>query len=247
MRASTWPDFVGRIKERTKGEDIIRFHNGPWHYINVPYTPPAEKGRLGENHFRGNDPNVLVALRKSVPACSIHRAPRPQRKPSVWPGCCTWWATSISRCTAQQWLRASIRRADRGGNDHAVRGEGDPKRLHAYWDDLLGGDSRYENVAELARSIVSQPEHNPQQLSELVDHKVPADWVEEGFALAKSSVYLDGKLPRADFHAWESGKITTEQVPPLPDGYEANSRRVARRRVALAAYRLAHELAGFAR
>src|SRR3954468_19115262 len=47
MRAAVWPDYVrpsrggGPNPELFKGPEITRFHRGVWHYIDMPWVPPA--------------------------------------------------------------------------------------------------------------------------------------------------------------------------------------------------------------
>lgn len=126
---------------------------------------------------------------------------------------------------------AALPNGDRGGNDitfpnpHA-RGERG-HNLHAYWDDLLGTDDDPAAVERLVDDLMD--EHPPGELAAELKRSKIGQWAEESVEVARKTVYqnLDPELTRfAD--------------PPV--GYEADARRAARRRAALAGYRLADEL-----
>ena len=120
---------------------------------------------------------------------------------------------------------------DRGGTEVHIpnpRGQGERRNnLHAYWDDLLGTDQNPAAIEKLAEEPVKE---YPQAgfVNELAKTNI-RDWAEESVEISLKTVYnnLDPE-------------ITT--FVDVPVGYDADARKAARMRVALAGYRLAEEL-----
>jgi hypothetical protein len=107
---------------------------------------------------------------------------------------------------------------DAGGNRVFVNPGGN---LHSLWDGALGRDTKLEVILALATEVTTQ---FPQKhLS-----KEPRRWIAESFALCKTDVYTFG-----------DGNGTRDQPIALPHGYEYNMHVTARRRIAMAGYRLA--------
>jgi hypothetical protein len=132
---------------------------------------------------------------------------------------------------------------DRGGNDVTVPNpnpirnpiaepskKGRPARpynLHAYWDDLLGRDDSPDGVKSLADSLMK--EYPRASFTQELQKMEIRDWAEESVAVSLKTVYrdLDANVTRFD---------------EMPIAYRADAQRAARRRAALAGYRLAAEL-----
>jgi hypothetical protein len=109
---------------------------------------------------------------------------------------------------------------DRGGNDETVQPtQGQPLRLHLYWDSLLGEGSTPSAAIVAARGL---PATEPAAAS-VSD---PALWIIESFAIAQNEVYTDLIGPGA-------GPF------PLTQAYEDHALVVARERASLAGARLA--------
>jgi hypothetical protein len=120
---------------------------------------------------------------------------------------------------------------DRGGNEVKLP---DPQgraefryNLHAYWDNALGRDEDPAAVERLADSLMA--EYPRASLADEVAKSSITEWAEESVAASVKTVY--GSL---------DPNIT--DLPALPAGYETDARKVARRRAALAGYRLSDEL-----
>jgi hypothetical protein len=99
--------------------------------------------------------------------------------------------------------------------------------LHAYWDDLVGTDVAPDAIERLADGLIAE---YPLKTFEAEIKKTSIEaWAEESVALSLRTVYhnLDPKIT---------------EFPDAPIGYQADAQRAARRRVALAGYRLAEEL-----
>ena len=122
----------------------------------------------------------------------------------------------------------ALPQGDRGGNEVHIpnpRGRGERgNNLHAYWDDLLGTDQDPAAIEKLAEKLVKE---YPQAgfVNELAKTNI-RDWAEESVQISLKTVYnnLDPEITR---------------FVDVPVGYDADARRAARRRVALAGYRLA--------
>jgi hypothetical protein len=235
LRAATWPDFVRNAEHRAN------FHRAKWHYINLPFIPPGEESHLTGPPFETPTINILVAidecrdvLREDYPAASrkaIHLA---------------WLEHLIGDIHQPLHCITLVHRAyprgDLGGNLLAVRSRDSVKRLHGYWDDALGFETNYPDLAKAADEIAADPALARSAFSELLTKETPRAWAEEGFALGKRHVYLDGTLPFVPYEAYEQKQLAKEQVPQLPEEYEQTARQLARRRAALASYRLTDAL-----
>jgi hypothetical protein len=99
-----------------------------------------------------------------------------------------------------------------------------PKNLHGYWDDLLGNGSTKNYAAALAAAQTLAPA-DATAAADLNE----ADWVQEGFKLAQTNVYVDPPIG-AGF-----GPFPMATAP----NYNANAVKLAQQRVALAGARLA--------
>ena len=68
--------------------------------------------------------------------------------------------------------------------------------------------------------------------------------MQESFELAVNFAYAEDRIQFVDVAEVKSGKVATSAIPALKDDYLQESRQIARRRLALAALRLADELKG---
>lgn len=120
---------------------------------------------------------------------------------------------------------------DRGGNavtfpnPHARDERGN--NLHAYWDDVLGADIAPEAIEKLAEGLIAEyprAEFAGELTTTIIDL-----WAKESLQVALKTVYnnLDPNVTK---------------FVDRPVGYDADARNAARRRAALAGYRLAEQL-----
>jgi hypothetical protein len=125
----------------------------------------------------------------------------------------------------------AIPNGDRGGNGVTIpnpRARGDRgNNLHAYWDDALGTDDSPEAVAKLAAGLES--EYPRDSFTDELKKMNIRDWAEESVDASLKTVY----------HDLDPG---ISNYPQAPIAYDADAQRVARRRAALAGYRLAEDL-----
>jgi S1/P1 Nuclease len=129
---------------------------------------------------------------------------------------------------------------DRGGNSFIIRPHGAGIPLHTFVDDILGASTSPKTIDRIAVSIMKAPNLQRNDLAEL-SHKQRKTWAsEESFEEAKSDIYLDGNLPGISSEHFN--KHDPSNIDPTPTGFENSVRELARRRVALAGYRLADEI-----
>jgi hypothetical protein len=120
---------------------------------------------------------------------------------------------------------------DRGGNGvtfpnpHAMTERGN--NLHAYWDDLVGTDEGPAEVEKAADALMLECPRD--RFTEELRRENIEQWAQESVQLSLKTVYrnLDPNITN---------------FADRPVGYDADAQRVARRRAALAGYRLADEL-----
>jgi hypothetical protein len=110
-------------------------------------------------------------------------------------------------------------KGDAGGNGVIVAPGGN---LHFFWDSAAGSDGSDAYITRFAAEVTHEYPV-PRRLS-----KDPKKWIEEGFEIDKREVYSFGL---------ESG--SREHPIELSQAYQANAKRQARERIALAGYRLA--------
>ncbi len=120
---------------------------------------------------------------------------------------------------------------DRGGNDVHMpnpRGRAEwSNNLHAYWDDLLGGDEDPAAIERLAGELMA--EYPAANFTEDLKKTSIRDWAEESVQICLRTVYNNLDPEITNFAA-------------VPAGYAADAQKAARKRAAVAGYRLADEL-----
>lgn len=260
LKAATWSDYVRPPKtlepDKVATHERHMFHRGPWHYVNFPYRAGQTDSTLPREPLP-NETNILaqIELSQSVLRGTI------KSDPNAIPGI----SQDTNRAVRVCWLFHLIgdlhqplhavalvdeklfpdgHHDDQGGNLLAIRADvrSKPQRLHAYWDGILGFDSRFSSVCDLADLLSRDPTLAPDKLEELATRKHPRDWAAESYAAAKTHAYLDGKFPLVLYSAVEGKKIAEDKVPAVSTFDGANSRTLARRRMVLAGNRLAETL-----
>ncbi len=125
----------------------------------------------------------------------------------------------------------ALPQGDKGGNGVTVpnpRARGNrPSNLHAYWDDLLGTDLSPAAEEKLADELIA--EYPREMFAEELKKTNIEHWAKESVDVCLKVVYRD--LDPEITHFAE-----------LPVAYEADATRAARKRAALAGYRLGDEL-----
>jgi hypothetical protein len=228
VRASTWPDEI----RRTEVLELQRFDHPNWHYVDYPLRPPTFE--TGPSPTPEDDVLFGIAASNATLADAS--------------------ALPVDRAAALSWLIHLVGDAhqpchaatlvteqfpppggDQGGNffwiyQNAAQKNANLKtKMHAYWDGRLGTDWVPDPVEALGNAKMLTAKHPRSTLDELAHGGDVAAWTLESRDAAASHVYrFKGKMLR--------------QKRVLPSGYVTNSHRVARRRLALAGYRLADDL-----
>ena len=136
LKAASWPDFVRPYGN--KPETITKYHHGPWHYVDVPFVVPKDKDAIDASQLKPNDPSLLTALPDCMTKLGRTDTHEPRTRRSASAGCCTSWATCISRCTARRFIPTTTNSATWG------KCFGDPHPRHAdAASRLLGRPARH--------------------------------------------------------------------------------------------------------
>jgi hypothetical protein len=238
MLAATWPDLIkGTIKGyKDDGNDAPatpqatlnegyrdHFMHKYWHYVDVPFSP--------DNTPLVPTPTVnaqtqIAALRKTLASDAGDSL---KSYDLVWLEHLVGDVHQPLHCTSR--FTADSVTGDQGGN--LVKIDVAPKKLHAYWDDLLGdGDFKDSGsvaiAADLATTLAAVKQLTDADPAAAADLN-EADWVNESFELDKSSVYVNPPIGIG---------LGPYAVSATPD-YATNSLVIARKRVELAGVRLA--------
>jgi hypothetical protein len=232
MMATTWPDEIKAMSSGYRNDGDIppkspeatanigytdMVMHKYWHFVDTPFstdgTPlPAIPTVNAETE--------IDALRTAL---ASNESDKLKSYDLVWLLHLTGDVHQPLHCATR--VTSSGKRGDAGGN--AVHIDAAPLELHGYWDGLLGaGDTSSFLVA--VKAAASLPAADAKTLHDLKT----GDWVQESFALAKSSVYVNPPIGAGD------GPFKMASSP----AYAANSLKVAQAQVALAGTRLAEVL-----
>jgi hypothetical protein len=233
LNAATFPDDVrfSHGPNRFHDPKFDRFHKEPNHFVDFEFKPPAKMPgdpAMGDtilNTYKANlamvrDENVDDADQAVALSWIFHQIGDVHQ-----PLHC------VSRFAGKLTL---VVNGDRGGNGVQPfpnpRGHHD---LHSYWDDLLGSDSSANTPAKLQRDAEAVRTAFPAADFAAAELKGADDlkpWALDSFGLAVDKSYdpLDDDL--------DAG------VADLPDGYDDAAKSLAKKRLAMAGYRLASQL-----
>jgi hypothetical protein len=237
LKAATWPDWV-RPKHGKETEISKKYHHGEWHFIDKPFVKPEDREQFDEKTLEPKGETILTALPRNIKGLTSGE--------DADKAVALCWVLHLIGDIHQPLHCASFYsetfpKGDRGGNSQLVKAGGRPIPLHPYWDALIGTSIRYRAIDVNATDISRDPKYRRDEfLAELKSKEFP-DWAKESHEQAREIAYQDGKLksqriPRARDSEEEFS------VPDLPEGYEAEAKDCARKRVALAGYRLADRL-----
>lgn len=259
LKASVWPDDVRPPKSSTREDHsrhpIYKYHRSTWHYVNFAYTAGQKGERLPEHHL-SDESNILNELDQTMKVLVDGRRD-PQRVPKV--------TDAQNRAIRMAWLMhligdlhqpmhvvALVDRKlfpdsphhDQGGNRLAVRkdAESPPKNLHRIWDEMFSDDSRFDQIRQQAERIARDPALKQATASDLTTHLTFRDWAGESYRVAKTSAYLDGKLPLVLLDPSAVKPLSDADVPLFPPEGLQRARRSAQERILLAGRRLAVKL-----
>lgn len=234
LKAATWPDCI-KSSSCVKGYTSDGGDNPPgkptdaqnigyddhlmhkyWHFVDEPYSAgaPAKPPK---------DPNALTEIELLTAAIGSDESDAIKSYDVVWlvhlVGDVHQPLHSTSRFTVNH------PNGDAGGNLVAFCAKPCGDELHAYWDGLLGDKPTVKTVTTLGNQLLKTKK--PAKASETD----PTKWVNESFALAKSTVYI---APISDDN--DPG----QKISARPDAnYGTAALQVAKSQALLAGYRLA--------
>ncbi len=242
MKFSTWPDWVRPARpgtDRYKSPAITRFHQGAWHYVNIPYYLGGYHGPA-TRPTSGPDVNILTALAENHRIFGDDNAKPEDRAVAL-----AWLEHLVGDlhqpCHAATMYSERFPQGDQGANKQAVRGSEGPTRLHAYWDDLMGKkDASIQELDALAKQLLARKPADPAVRPEETQYDA---WAKESHELAVSKVYLNGELKTAlADDVWDTKTVPFDQVPAVPPKYYEDAHAIAEQRVVLAGHRLAQQI-----
>lgn len=228
IRASTWPDEI----RRTKDPALKPFDHPNWHFVDYPLHAPA----LDAGPSPTPNDDVVFGLRMSMHTLADPHGHVTQRAVAL-----SWVLHLVGdihqplHCAS---LVDSLFKApdgDQGGNlfrvfeTSAKMKARDTLRLHAFWDARLSGTIPPEPRKALSDAKALKAQYARASLKELGAGDSVQAWSYESRDAARDQGY-------------RFKGVMLKQLVPLPAGYSANADRVARRRLALAGYRLSGAL-----
>ena len=267
LRAATWPDHVrpprGTTHEPVGSHSIYQYHHANWHYVNFEYRAGQRSGIMPQQpmvHPHGTHPeaqtNILEQLdrsylivrgaenERSEPEAGLHRD-------EVRAVRLCWLMHLIGDIHQPLHVTALVDpkvqelvHGDEGGNKLAVRTSptSSPKKLHAVWDDLLGTNSHFDKVVQMAEMLSRDPQLSSSRLPEYSQHRMAHEFAAESYQIAKDYIYLNGQINFALWSRVENHQVHEGDVPTLSPQALEQARSIAARRVTLAGYRLADRL-----
>jgi hypothetical protein len=257
VQAATWSDWVQNPRgEGISPEDAAairkKYGRGSWHFVNLPIVAADEAARFDEAAIRkeclepeydasGEPRHALAAQDRAVALCWVLHLVGDIHQP-------LHSATLISaaaRFRPQQFLPPQ---GDNGGNRLAIKvanTDRNATELHAFWDARVFGDSPYPQVRRQVLLWTKETDFGRAKFAAELKKADALDWAEESRVLAISAAYRGsgGPLPALALppHHGPADLIGLD-APVLPAGYQAAADAVAKKRLALAGYRLADVL-----
>ena len=229
MRASVWPDWV----RNTHSE---QFDKPTWHYIEMSYVPPYSKLTLPEKESK--TPNAVTQI--DWAAAQLRGEDK-----AIKPVALCWLLHLVGDIHQPNHsitlFSEEFPQGDRGGNLSLIRIEnGDPVKMHFYWDGLLGQYASWPTIVRLNEAMSAiESTDNSEIGRQLTEDAAPLSWAKESFAAGKKYAYLDGDLRPAnsDTHP------RLDSIPQVSEeGYAKPAAHLAQVRAILAAKRIAATL-----
>lgn len=264
IRAAVWCDHIrpprSLSRDQVATHPIHKFHRGPWHYVNYPYKAGQTESALPAQPLVGEGPNptnIVEQLDLTMKLLKGETTTDPGRDANATDdenkAVRLCWLFHLLGDLHQPLHAVTLvdeqkfptgAHSDLGGNLICIRSHigAPPYKLHAFWDDRLGTDSHFPTVKAQAESLSRNPRFAADQLPEFTQHTTFRQWTAESYQAAKTNIYRDGELQFALWDDFDQKRIAVDDVPILPQGVEAKSNVLARRRIVLAGYRLAEKL-----
>ena len=241
LRASVWPDRI-RSDARCYRENAPRAVPTPllpgfptmarheeWHYLVRSFSTD------GTPTLPLNRPNAATAAAELADGLADDRAPASTRAYNL-----VWLIHIVG--DLHQPLHGTSRSSqehpegDAGGNRVFVRlwpDRPDSANLHGVWDGWVGRAERETRVDDIARKL-------GEALPMSADRNVEELAIPDGRALGLTVLgWADESATLARYMAYDLPPRDSQGPPALSEAYRAQGERIARQRLALAAYRLA--------
>lgn len=247
MQASVWPDWVKKAyREPEKG---FNFPNH--HYVNIPIKRLEGVSEDTVKQIELNAANLPKDENSGRILVEYPHWLENYRNPSLDPAkraIALCWVFHLLGDIHQPLHAATLftrntPKGDLGGNLSFVKWQSKPTNLHLIWDAMAGwGElqsptmSQYSIVDLMTRDLLQRYQITAEERAVLS----MTDWAKESTAIAEKDAYsFNGKPLDLAFSAKMGEQPAIQITPALPDGYGANARRIAERRVVLAGHRLA--------
>ena len=260
LRGAVWSDYVRPPKtfprEEVATHPLFKYHRGPWHYVNFPYTVGQISHEIPERHLP-DETNILNELELTMKIIGKDRLNDPSRVANITVEQnravrLTWLLHLVGDLHQPLHVIALVDRdlfpepphTDQGGNRLSVRTDSSslPKNLHWIWDEMFSVDSRFEQVQQQAERLSHDPVLREEIQSELTQHRTFREWAAESYRTAITHAYLDGKLELARVEPVGPVQDSASTTPIVHAVAMQQARQIAQRRVLLAGRRLAAKL-----
>ncbi len=243
LNAAIWPDMVRKAKagQPEKPVSITQYDLYP-HAIGFPIVWPEYKNLVSAEHFSVGNPNAEQVLSNCLSTLKNVEASTESRAVSFC------WVLHLTGDLHQPLHAATIVTPQKphggalGGSYFVIGLDGRKVNLHVFWDDLGGINPSYQTAAKVADEIDNSPGLKSENLKEYRDHQTLNSWVQESYECARNFAYARERVQYAHGDDLDSGKVSSKQIPNLKPEYFREAQQIARRRIALAAWRLADEI-----
>jgi hypothetical protein len=243
LNAAVWPDWVRPAKagQPQKPQSITKYNLYP-HAIGYPFLRRGDTNVQLLDKFFIARPDAEMVLSNSITTLKNRGASAHDRAVSLC------WALHLGGDLHQPLHAANLVTKERPhGNDLGgllnVRDQhGNRIDLHAYWDRLAGVDFSYQAVATLANELGAVAELRPAALPQYQQHRTIAAWVQESYRVAVDFAYSEDHVQLVHSDDLAAGKVVAAAIPALTPDYIRRAHEMARRRIALAAWRMTDEL-----
>jgi hypothetical protein len=261
LRASTWPDEIRDVSytyRLVQGAVVLRdgkpvvdpqrqaeqaaYDHRNWHFTDYPLVPPA----LALEARPAPADDVIFGILSSRRSLAAAATSGPGRAAAL-----SWLIHLIADIHQPEHCATLFGPAfpygDKGGNWFYVKTAAEkPFKLHAFWDCVLGSSDAPEGALDLARRLKADRSLARGSLSELAEDTTVESWALESRTLAITTVYGGGALrpaPAVFVMDTTTGRPALQSVDlakaqDLPPNYRSEAIAAARRRFALAGYRL---------
>lgn len=239
LNAATWPDLIRPAK---KGEPVrpasITNYNIYPHAILLPVVRAGDVKDVSLAEFQVEAPNAETGLSNSLAVLGNKNASAQDRAVALT------WVLHLCGDIHQPLHASTLVTKQRpqgngaGGGFVVIDPKGNQVGLHTFWDAVLGMDHSYGCVSALADDLGAAPELRPAVLDEYRANKTVVSWGREGQQLAADFAYSEKHIDFVLSSDVQSAKVAQSDIPRMSREYASEAERIARRRLALAAWRL---------